>query len=357
MTTNILIITNELKHVCGVSNHIKNLITGFGKEFPDYNFIILCGKKEEGISEAFKCEIIVDDNLLHSRRKYLSFLGAVLKVRKVIKKRNINLIHSHTHYAANIALKAVTFKKIKTVQTNHGILTEAGKLNHYNADFYIVLSERIKNHLLAQGIDSKNIKIINQGISVEFIPRRRPQNDKLIVFSASRFIKGKAMDVFIKAANEINNQLPGLCQFCISGEGELENELKSLNKTEGGSVIFINPKSDYNIILRKAHIFVFNSVSLTEGIPIVLLEAIFSGCKVLTSSFWGYNDVFEGSEDIIIYELGNLDDLISKLRNAILNYQGNINSDITHEKLRKEYSLINMIIKHKELYSEIINKE
>lgn len=355
MKTNILILANELKHVCGVSNHVQNLVNGFDKESGSYNFIILCGKKEEGISDEYKCEIIVNDNLLHLRRSIFPYIRSVFFVRKVVKQYNIDLIHSHTHYASNIARNAVVFKKTKTVQTNHGILNEAGKLNHFNADYYVVLSEMIRNHIISLGISSNRIEVIKQGISEEFILRRKHQDKRLIVLSASRFTEGKAIDVYIKAANIINKELPGLCDFYLSGEGELEKELKDLNEEQGGAVKFVNPKSGYRDILKKAHIFVFNSVK--EGTPIVLLEALLSGCKVITSAFDGCDELLKEANGIIIYEPGNTDELMEKLINAAQNYQGNTDTDFLQENLRLEYSLTNMINKHIELYSKILKKE
>ena len=355
MTINILILANELKQVCGVSNHIKNLVNGFDKKYGNYNFILLCGKKEEGIDVFYKSNIIINENLLHSKRNFLSFIRSVFIVRRIIKQYDIDLIHSHTHYAANIARNAVLFKKTKTVQTNHGILNEAGKLKHFNADYFIVLSERIMNQLISLGIPSNKIEVIKQGISEEFIPRRKQQDERLIVLSASRFTEGKSMNVYIKAANIINEELPGLCHFYISGEGELERELNDLNDEQGGAVKFVNPKSDYRDILKKAHIFVFNSIK--EGTPIVLLEAHFSGCKVITSSFEGCNEMLKGAKNIIVYEAGNLNELKAKLKQAIQNYSGNEDANFIQENFRQEYSLTNMICKHNELYSEILKEK
>ena len=247
------------------------------------------------------------------------------------------------------------FKKIKTVQTNHGILNEAGKLNHFNADYYVVLSEMIRNHIISLGISSNRIAVIKQGIFEEFIPRRKQKYERLIVLSASRFTEGKSMDVYIKAANIINKELPGLCDFYVSGEGELEKELKDLNGEQGGAVKFINPKSGYKDIIKKAHIFVFNSVK--EGTPIVLLEALLSGCKVITSAFDGCDELLKEANGIIVYEPGNPDELREKLINAAQNYQENAEIDLLQENLRREYSLTKMINKHIELYSKILKKE
>ncbi|MFA5011721.1 MAG: glycosyltransferase family 4 protein [Ignavibacteria bacterium] len=355
MNNNILIITNELKHVCGVSNHIKNLVNGFDKKYGNYNFILLCGKKEEGIDEFYKCNIIINDNLLHSRRNILSIIRSVFFVRKIINQYNIGIIHSHNHYAANISRQAAVFKRTKTVQTNHGILKEAGRLNHFNADYYVVLSERIRNHLLSLGISANKIRIIKQGISETYIPKQKNQNEKLIVFSASRYTEEKSMDVYINAANIISKELPGLCDFFISGEGELEEKLKNLNNAKGGAVKFVNPKSDYRDTLKKAHIFVFNSIK--EGTPIVLLEALFSGCKVITSSFEGYDEVLKVAKNLIVYEPENLDELRAKLKQAIQKYSGNEDANFIQENLMQEYSLTNMISKHNELYSEILKEK
>ena len=123
--------------------------------------------------------------------------------------------------------------------------------------------------------------------------------------------------------------------------------MKDLNAAEGGAVNFVDSGQGYKLMLKKAHIFVFNS--LHEGIPIVLLEALFSGCFILTSAYEGYKDVFT-TYDIPAYEPGNHQDLETLLESVILNYEINDEYIKFLKEVRNKYSLSEMIRKHNELY-------
>jgi len=340
-----------------VSNHIKSLVNGFYEHYTDFKYIILCGKTEsEGLIKQYNCEVLTYDEILHSNRSILNLYRAVLLVKNIIKKYKINIIHTHNHSAANIAYYSSIFTKVKTIQTNHGIINEVGRLKHFHADYYVVLSDRIKNYLIkSRKVNPANIITIKQGISEEkLIQQVKTKNNKLIIFSASRFVEEKAMELFIRASHSLSSKYNSISEFYVSGEGPEKSNLIRLNESLGGVVKFVDPIRDYKNLLSCAHIFVFTSQK--EGVPIVVLEAMYSNCLVISSSYNGFQDLFTDDYSSLIFKSGNVNDLIDKLEYAINNYSALLDDyQSLYDKIRFHYSIKNMLKYHYDLYNKVIS--
>jgi glycosyltransferase involved in cell wall biosynthesis len=353
---NILIITDELKYVCGTSNHIKSLVNGFNERKEDFKFTILCGRVENpDLAEEYRCEIVVNENILHSKRSILSFIKSVFFLRRFIRKYSINIVHSHNHYAANVSFyTSKIISSIKTVQTNHGILSRTGRLNHFKSQYYFVLSERVKNILIGQNIPAANIFIVKHGLESITKKTNKPLSDNISVLAASRYEKDKGLDLYIVAANSIKQNISNLYDFYVSGDGREINSLLKLNKELGSKVKFLDPVSDYKEMLSKAGIFVFTSRSKEEGLPLVIIEAVFNDCLVISSDYTGYKDIFSAEYSELIYESGNLKELEGKILYATKNYSFLLELYCPlYEKIKSEYSMDNMINNYVNLYNKI----
>lgn len=355
MTIRILVITNELKYVCGVSNHIKQFINGFYEKHNEYKFYLLCGNLESvEIINQYKCVVLTNTNILHNKRSLLNFLKSILFVKRIIKKYNINIIHSQNHYAANIAYYASLFGNVKTVQTNNGLLSEVGILNHFKANFYLVLSDRIRNYMVnKQKTSPEKIFSMKYGINSPVVNTQKLQNNKLLVLAASRFEKIKGLDLYIKVAGNIKHKMKDV-DFVMSGNGSEKSNLFNLNLQNGNVVSFIDPVNDYKETIRNANIFVFPTRSTEEGLPIVLIEAIMNDCLIVSSDFDGYKDIFPNGYTDLIFRSDDLNDLNDKLIYAIKNYRVLINyyKDF-YDKIRDSFSVNNMIKAHHDLYMKI----
>lgn len=352
---NILIITDELRYVCGVSKHIKSIVNGFDERKDDYKFFILCGRVENPeLADEYKCEIVVNKNILHSKRGISGFVKAVFFVRHFIRRHHINIVHSHNHYAANISFYTSKICSFKTVQTNHGILSGTGKLNHFKSQYYFVLSERVKNILIGENIPAANIFKVKHGLENITKKTDKSLSDDLSVLAASRYEKDKGLDLYIMAANSIKQNVLNRYNFYVSGEGREISTLLSLNKELGSSVKFLDPVTEYKDMLSKAAIFVFTSRSKEEGIPIVIVEAFFNDCLVVSSDYSGYKDIFPVEYSELIYESDNMKALEEKILYAAKNYSLLMEMyRRLYEKIKSEYSMDNMISNYVNLYKKI----
>lgn len=349
---NILYITNELNRLDGITNHVCFLIKELSGLYKGKIYIIAGGGNNLSLFDNVHCELIVNSLFRHQERNILNFTKAIKFLTGFVKKNNIGIVHSHNHYAANIAYYTSKFTGVRTVQTNHGLFPPAGRLKHFKADYHIALNRRISDYLESEiGISNERIKFIKPGF-VKCVGGKM-EKDKKLFLSASRYAKEKSMNTYIEAAGIINLSFPNKYKFYISGKGEEEKSLRRLNNSSGGNVSFFDGLKDYPELLSKAAYFVFPSSAL-EGLPTVLLEAVASGCLVISSSFKGIEDLFPEPYDKLLFKAGDVRGLSEKMLYAAEHYEQlkKMFSPL-YLIINEEYSAENMIRSHLELYWEI----
>ena len=148
----VLFIVNELLYTCGVSTHIYNLISGFKKNSTIELYLLCGGGVAISKFEDIGIDVLIDENIKHENRSIRGYIKAILNLSQLINKYEIDIIHSHHHYAASIAQKSGIFKNVKTIQTNHGILPEIGFINHFSSNFIIGVNQHIVDYIIRNKI-------------------------------------------------------------------------------------------------------------------------------------------------------------------------------------------------------------
>jgi glycosyltransferase involved in cell wall biosynthesis len=355
---NILYLTEDLNIASGVTTHLLNLTNGLGK-FQDYDIFIICGASD-GL-ERFKninAQIVINKNFLHKKRSYSNYLKALIFLIRFIRRNEIDVVHSHTHYAANLANHASRYCKIKTIQTNHGILETKGRIKHFAGEKIIAINEHIFEHLLNEKITNPdNIYFIRCGIAFPALPPKKVII-RIKVFAASRFVYEKGLDLYIKAVSMLPPHDRTNTEFYLAGEGKLENELKELNNKLNAGIKFIGKITDMPSLMRDTHIFVFPSRSATEGFPSVITEAAAYNNLIISSDCTGIEPVLQGDIDGLIFKSGDEYDLMIKLKLAIDSY-GTFRQMAEHYyyKTKDLFNINTMVEKHKELYLECLKSQ
>lgn len=354
----VLFLANELRYTDGVTTHLLNLTGGLSKQ-NDIELFMICGggngaKRFKDIS----IKIVSDERFLHDNRSISNYLSAVNHLRKFIKENKINIVHSHSHYSANIAHDTEKITSIKTVQTNHGLLKEKGKLKHFCADRYVAINKHIYDYILQNNIaELKDVNFIRCGIP---IPDKTDikEKDRITVLFASRLLREKGADIFIKAIAELDSATKNKADFLIAGEGEMETELIELNNNLDTRVKFLGSLEDINLLLDKTHILVFCGRSNTEGFPAIITEAGAHKNLVISSEFLGLNSVIENEKDGLTYKIEDVSKLLELLNMTINNYASyKLLAENFYNKVCEWYNLDLMVTKHLELYSELINEQ
>ncbi|MFW9973295.1 MAG: glycosyltransferase family 4 protein [Candidatus Odinarchaeota archaeon] len=214
------------------------------------------------------------------------------KIRGFIKQNEIEIIHSHGYKANFYALLAALFMKVNLIATCHPWIkinliikfySWLDKLLLNRFDEIVVISEEIKREILMSGVFESKITIINNGIDISRFMNNYNRDeilksfdiipDKIIIGTVGRLSEEKGHIILIEAAKKLLENFPNLI-FMIVGDGPLRKELeaKVLDLGIQDHFSFTGISDDIPKALAAMDIFVLPS--LTEGLPMALLEAM-----------------------------------------------------------------------------------
>lgn len=353
---NILFLTNEINEADGVSSHLFYLIQELKKN-PAINIFLVSGGGDAA-GKFIETGITVCTNKIftHNNRSPVNFLNSILFLKRFIKRNEIHFIHSHNHYAANIAGYCPKNDSIKTIQTLHGIIPETGRLKHFNANYYITVNDYIRDYLVVtKNVKKEEVFIIHNGIKFKkSIPEKLNHKKKIV--AASRLEEKKGLEVFIEAVSMLPEGCRDKAEFIISGSGSLKENLMKMNIELKAGINFAEDIFQLQGLLDTTDIFVIPSEE--EGFPITLLEAASSKNLIITSDFEGVNSVLPNEEYGIIFRKRSPEDLKEKIKFAM------DNPEIIKEKAenffmyaKDNFSSDRMAEKHIEVYNQVIQNQ
>jgi len=348
---NILFLANELRFTCGVTNHLLHLAGGLAKNKNNNICIITGGGNGIDRFDNLHVKVLEDNKFLHESRSSLNYISAVNVLAKFIRQNKIDIVHSHSHYAANIAALASKLKKFPKIQTNHGLLEDTGKLKHFIADKYVAINGHIYDYIIKCKIAKPaDVVFIRCGIPVQ--PEPSAKKDKPIsVLAASRFIPAKGLDNYVRAVSQIPKEVRSKALFYIAGEGVEESNLVKLNKELKSGIKFLGRVTDLPAYLKDNHVFVYPSLSKNEGFPAVITEAGANNNLLITSDFLGALDTLNHGVNCLIYPAEDVDSLKTLIVRAITEYHKLTHISVNlYNRVKDLYNLDNMIAKHQELY-------
>jgi len=216
---------------------------------------------------------------------------------QAFRRLRIDLAHSHEFSMAIYGGWAARRAGIPHVITMHGSRYYADRLRRRLAlAAAIALSERtvaVSMPLARQmsrdlWIPRSRLVTIPNGVRYEAAERstlrkdlRLGPADRLLV-AVGNLYPVKGHEHLVDALALLADRHPHL-HLAISGRGELEHALTSRARSRRleGRVHLLGLRSDIPAILAAADIFVLPSLS--EGLPLALLEAMFAGCPIVAS--------------------------------------------------------------------------
>jgi glycosyltransferase involved in cell wall biosynthesis len=236
------------------------------------------------------------------RRKYFSITGvfnrayyllkAIASLKKIIRKKNIDLVYSNTTavLAGAFAAKATDKKHIWHI---HEIIEKPAFLHLFFAWIIskyctqvIAVSNAVKEHWQEENTREK-IKVIYNGFDysqfyINESTLRKELNideDAVIIGTIGRISEWKGQDYFLQIAGQISKSHNNI-KFIIAGDTYPGNEhlidaLKTSIKKENieAQVFLLGFRNDINNLLHGINIFVLPSI-LPDPLPTVVLEAM-----------------------------------------------------------------------------------
>jgi glycosyltransferase involved in cell wall biosynthesis len=223
--------------------------------------------------------------------------STVQRVRRVVKKRGVELIHSHGYKANFYALMSSLGLGVPLVATCHNWPARELKMQGYarldrlllrRFDRVAAVSGDVRDTLLRSGLAEAKIAVIANGISLarfEHLNRGDAQRralglapDETIIGMIGRVSPEKGHRILLELAAGIHASFPRT-RFLIVGDGPLRAELEREYRND--YVTFRDSTPDIERVYACLDLLVMPS--LTEGLPLVLLEGMACGLPVIAS--------------------------------------------------------------------------
>jgi len=295
------------------------------------------------------------------------------RILRFIKENNIRIVHSHG-YKTNIFLGALFAKKFKTLSTIHGWSKNTAGLKAKLYDFFDVqalkridllmaVSNGIAKDLIHYGVRSDKIKVVHNGLKINKIwPHYNPieMGEKCsesggvpILGTLGRLARVKGHENLIRSIPLLLSEF-GPCKLVIGGSGSMKCELDKLI-TElqlENYVQLIGYVKDVWKFLSMIDVFVLPSLS--EGLPMSLLEAMAFGKPVVASSVGGIPEAILSPEDGVLIPPGD-PMAIARAVAMVLRQPEKMNSIGTsaREVVRSRFSAEVMATKYLEVYKRL----
>lgn len=279
----------------------------------------LPGEKEKAIEVAAKQQGI---EFLQWRMPAGIKLKETKKLLSILKKSGVKLLHSHG-YKFNILLGLLSKSTIglPRISTVHGYvkakfpkkmwayeLLDRLMLSQFDAT--VLVSEKMRE--IPAFKRGKNIYVIKNGISSAYSgPYSLLDSAPFELLAVGRLSSEKGFEYLIRAVAEIN-KLKTACKLIIYGDGSLREQhqtlIAELNQQEHIQLAgFIADAQQY---FHKYQLIVMPS--LTEGVPITLLEAMRNRTPIMASAVGGIPDVLGQSSQCLL-KPGSVVDITNKL--------------------------------------------
>lgn len=223
-----------------------------------------------------------------------------------------DVVHTHGYRSDVLSAAAARRSGIPTVSTVHGFSSTdlRGRLYEWvqrkalaRADRAIAVSRPLQKQLAAAGVPADRIELIVNALPPTASPLSRGEaRERLglplaapVVGWVGRLSPIKGPDVFLGAAATVARARPDV-RFSVIGDGAMGPSLKARDGV--GAVHFHGHVGGAARYLAAFDLLVMSSRS--EGTPMVLLEAMWAGIGIVTTSVGGIPDVVGDVEATLV---------------------------------------------------------
>lgn len=289
------------------------------------NAALLCGRRCERLAPLIKRILFCGREGLLQRVKALAhtFLGACYAA--LLNGRGVEHIHVHHGYFGSwIAMAAARLLGVDFSMTLHGsdLLLHGAYLDTKLAHcaFCMTISEYNRNYILRKypAVDPRKALVARMGVDVgeEVHPPDLPQRrgDSFNILTVGRLHAVKDQAFLVRACSELAAR--GVHFQCdIAGEGPERRRLEALISSFGLSrqvrLLGHTAREATNALHDRADLIVITSRS--EGIPLVLMEAMARGRIVLAPAITGIPELVVAGETGFLYEPGSIRDFVQQV--------------------------------------------
>jgi len=349
----------EINITCGISKSIYSIVNNTNDTYENYVFCL----GGDGIDKYKKAKI---NTLVYpvNKRSLFKSLKLFFKLFYFVRKKNIDIIHSHHRYFDLIAFIISILISIRTITS---VRSKVHNKIHfsYKAQILIACSNAIKKHLIEYfKIDQKKIKVIYnfidpRGVSVTIqksdLKKELGIDDmSTIIGFVGRFsIREKGVDNLLESFKKLNISNSANTVLLLIGDGEDKKYINDFINTKNRNVLVLPPKENifdyYNIIdivVLPSRVEPFGNVTIEAG----LMKKAFIGSNVD-----GIAEVIENNVNGLLVEAGKPDELAKAIEYLLDNESvAKELGENLYKKVISEFNAEKIIPQYEALYNDIV---
>jgi glycosyltransferase involved in cell wall biosynthesis len=307
----------------GMKQHVLSLLGNFDQS--KYQITLACPDRQSWTELITDSQVEVIDFPLKGNLSLWSDLTNIQRLKQLILKRRIDLVHTHGMKAGLVGRIAGLMSGLMGqhdlpyfLATVHNSVYQypmlksqrwfISKVQSYlgrHTDSFIAVSNGLKNELMRwEGIPASKISVIYNGINLNnfsSFPRsmlleakfRLGLNPDLpVVGMVARCAPQKGGGVFLSAARQLSSMLEDV-QFLVVGDGPLrllwEKEARALGLTEKVRFLGHHPRPGEIYPLLDVYVL----PSLSEGLPLGVIEAMAAQRPILATWAGGIPELIQ----------------------------------------------------------------
>jgi glycosyltransferase involved in cell wall biosynthesis len=329
-------------HDGGTERYIHTLISRMDPEI--YSFSICCLNERGTKAESFErenCSVhALDVRRQRSLRSIANNLMQVYRLGRLLKAKQIDVVHTHDNYAAAYARIAAVLARVPIVYvTYHSDFQWLSPMHHRVNRLMAMITTRIfavsstvkNSSRISDRIPDSKYRVIYNGVTFEpgTSEQQREQyrrewnlpSNARIIGNVGMFSKLKGQETLVRSFGQVAQEFPDAYLLIVGSERELEpgvkEGLEAIAADFGVSdrVVFAGSRDDVRMLLYSFELFVMPS--RVEGFGLALVEAMFSGVPAIVSDIAAFEEVTEHGSYALLFKSGSSADLTAKLRFAL----------------------------------------
>jgi glycosyltransferase involved in cell wall biosynthesis len=259
-----------------------------------------------------------------------------LKLRALARDFRPDVLHANTLFfqtslAAALVTRATKVPLVTTVQiAGLGLMPQparflgtayertVGRFVLSHSARVIAPGPSVRDHLIRLGTPANRIVLVPNGVDLRrFWPRHEMvRNDPPVIIFIARLIVNKGPDTLLNALLQLRRDGVEFKAIFI-GDGPLRRQLEQRALPLGKAVAFLGQQPDVAPHVRQADLLV--RPSLTEGMPLGILDAMASRVCVIASDIDGNRDLVTHGQNGILFPVDDPARLADAIRDLLAN--------------------------------------
>jgi len=291
----------------------------------------------------------------------------------------VDLLHSHG-YKGNILLGLLPlwWRKVPLVTTLHG-WTRTGKLNRMMlyewldsvslkcVDHVVFVNQLMGDHPRLKNLSRLKTSAIDNGIDIQALAEKQKlaapdqitdfAGKRFTIVAVGRFSPEKGFSLLIDVVAELVQNGCDL-QLLLLGEGRLRSDFAQQAANLNLSDRVLMPGYVDNVPACLAICQLFAMPSLTEGLPMALIEAMSAGIPIVASRVGGIPDALQGGECGRLISAGAREELLEAICEAYRSLdEFSRLAESAKSRVEDKFSAATMAERYAQIYQSVQSRE